>query len=205
MRKLIFATQNKNKALEINQLLQKEALGFEVIDATTFGITEDIPETGETLVDNALQKARYVYEKWGVDCFADDTGLEIEALNGEPGVYSARYAGEARDSVKNMELVLDKLKDKSTRAAKFKTVIALILDGKEYLFEGEVAGKITEALSGKAGFGYDPIFMPDGYEITFAEMDAELKNSMSHRGRAVRDLIRFLSRIVPLGTGLQDD
>ncbi len=205
MRKLIFATQNKNKALEINQLLQKEALGFEVIDATTFGITEDIPETGETLVDNALQKARYVYEKWGVDCFADDTGLEIEALNGEPGVYSARYAGESRDSVKNMELVLDKLKDKSTRAAKFKTVIALILDGKEYLFEGEVAGKITEALSGKAGFGYDPIFMPDGYEITFAEMDAELKNSMSHRGRAVRDLIRFLSRIVPLGTASQDD
>lgn len=200
MRKLIFATQNKNKALEINQLLQKEALGFEVIDATAFGITEDIPETGATLVDNALQKARYVYEKWGVDCFADDTGLEIEALNGEPGVYSARYAGEARDSVKNMELVLEKLKDKSTRAAKFKTVIALILDGKEYLFEGEVAGKITEALSGKAGFGYDPIFMPEGYEITFAEMDAELKNSLSHRGRAVRDLIRFLSRIVPLGT-----
>lgn len=200
MRKLIFATQNKNKALEINQLLQKEALGFEVIDATAFGITEDIPETGATLVDNALQKARYVYEKWGVDCFADDTGLEIEALNGEPGVYSARYAGEARDSVKNMELVLEKLKDKSARAAKFKTVIALILDGKEYLFEGEVAGKITEALSGKAGFGYDPIFMPEGYEITFAEMDAELKNSMSHRGRAVRNLIRFLSRIVPLGT-----
>ncbi len=192
MRKLIFATQNKNKALEINQLLQKEALGFEVIDVTTFGITEDIPETGETLVDNALQKARYVYEKWGVDCFADDTGLEIEALNGEPGVYSARYAGESRDSVKNMELVLDKLKDKSTRAAKFKTVIALILDGKEYLFEGEVAGKITEALSGKAGFGYDPIFMPDGYNITFAEMDAELKNSMSHRGRAVRKILRFL-------------
>jgi XTP/dITP diphosphohydrolase len=192
MRKLIFATQNKNKALEINQLLQKEALGFEVIDATTFGITEDIPETGETLVDNALQKARYVYEKWGVDCFADDTGLEIEALNGEPGVYSARYAGEARDSVKNMALVLDKLKDKSTRAAKFKTVIALILDGKEYLFEGEVAGEITETLTGKAGFGYDPIFMPDGYEITFAEMDAELKNSMSHRGRAVKNLIRFL-------------
>jgi XTP/dITP diphosphohydrolase len=114
MRKLIFATQNKNKALEINQLLQKEALGFEVIDATTFGITEDIPETGETLIDNALQKARYVYEKWGVDCFADDTGLEIAALNGEPGVYSARYAGEERDSIKNMELVLEKLKDKST-------------------------------------------------------------------------------------------
>jgi XTP/dITP diphosphohydrolase len=192
MRKLIFATQNKNKALEINQLLQKEALGFEVIDATTFGITEDIPETGETLIDNALQKARYVYEKWGVDCFADDTGLEIAALNGEPGVYSARYAGEERDSIKNMELVLEKLKDKSTRTAKFKTVIALILDGKEYLFEGEAEGQITEALSGKAGFGYDPIFMPDGYEITFAEMDAALKNSMSHRGRAVRKLIAYI-------------
>jgi len=196
MRKLIFATQNKNKALEINQLLQKEALGFEVIDATTFGITEDIPETGETLIDNALQKARYVYEKWGVDCFADDTGLEIAALNGEPGVYSARYAGEERDSIKNMELVLEKLKDKSTRTAKFKTVIALILDGKEYLFEGEAEGQITEALSGKAGFGYDPIFMPDGYEITFAEMDAALKNSMSHRGRAVKKLIAYIVALV---------
>jgi XTP/dITP diphosphohydrolase len=196
MRKLIFATQNKNKALEINQLLQKEALGFEVIDALTIGITEDIPETGETLVANALQKARYVYEKWGVDCFADDTGLEIDALNGEPGVYSARYAGEARDSVKNMELVLEKLKDKNTRNAKFKTVIALILDGKEFLFEGEVEGQITKALSGKAGFGYDPIFMPDGYEITFAEMDAALKNSMSHRGRAVRKLIAYIVALV---------
>ena len=192
MRKLIFATQNKHKSQEINQLLQKESLEYEVIDAQTFGITEDIPETGATLVDNALQKARYVYEKWGVDCFADDTGLEIVALNGEPGVYSARYAGEERDSIKNMELVLKKLQDKHNRTAKFKTVIALILDGKEYLFEGEVQGVITEVLSGTAGFGYDPIFMPVGYEITFAEMDAELKNSMSHRGRAVRELLDFL-------------
>ena len=192
MRKLIFATQNKHKSQEINQLLQKESLEYEVIDAQTFGITEDIPETGATLVDNALQKARYVYEKWGVDCFADDTGLEIVALNGEPGVYSARYAGEERDSIKHMELVLKKLQDKHNRTAKFKTVIALILDGKEYLFEGEVQGVITEVLSGTAGFGYDPIFMPVGYEITFAEMDAELKNSMSHRGRAVRELLDFL-------------
>lgn len=191
MKELLFATQNLHKLEEINQLITQ----FEIKSAFDYGITEDIPETGATLADNALQKARYVFEKTNKNCFADDTGLEIDALNGEPGVYSARYAGPERDATKNMALVLEKLGDRNNRTARFKTVIALIYQGKEYLFEGAVEGEITETLSGKAGFGYDPIFKPRGEKKTFAEMTAEEKNSMSHRARAVKELVGFLGMI----------
>jgi len=186
---LIFATQNKNKAYEIQGLLPAN---IAVKSLQDINCTDDIPEDQPDLAGNALQKARYVYEKFNVNCFADDTGLEIEALNGEPGVYSARYAGPGRDSEKNMDLVLEKLSGQSNRRAQFRTAIALILDGKEYVFEGKVIGEIRNERSGEEGFGYDPIFEPENYGKTFAEMNLEEKNKRSHRSRAILALGKFL-------------
>ncbi len=187
--KLVFATNNKNKLDEIKQLLNSSMniLSLEDIDCK-----EDIPETGNTIEINARQKSNYIYEKYGLDCFADDTGLEVEALNGDPGVYSARYAGEEKNAENNMQLVLQKLTNISNRKARFKTVISLMLNGEEYQFEGIVDGYITESVLGNKGFGYDPIFRPEGYTQTFAELAQEEKNKISHRGRAVAKLISFL-------------
>lgn len=165
---------------------------FQIESMRSLGINEDIPEDQQTLEGNALQKARFLYDRTGESCFADDTGLEVDALNGAPGVYSARYAGEAKNSLDNMALLLKNMSGIQNRKARFRTVIALILDGKEYLFEGIVNGTITEEPRGTAGFGYDPLFVPDGYSTTFAEMDSEAKNAISHRGRAVEKLAAFL-------------
>ncbi len=189
---LVFATGNANKVKEVNQMLDGQ---FEVVSLKEIGCTEDVPETSPTIEGNALQKARYVHERYGVDCFSEDTGLEIEALNGEPGVRSARYAGEDRDSEANMALVLEKLAGESNRAARFKTVIALIVNGVEHTFEGIAEGCIRHERSGNGGFGYDPIFEPEGFDITFAEMGAAEKNAISHRGKAIRRLIRFLQGV----------
>ena len=195
--KIVFATGNRNKLKEIQALIGSRA---ELSTPADHGITEDIPENRPTLEGNALQKARYIYEKTGLNCFADDTGLEVEALGGEPGVYSARYAavngaGEGHSSADNMALLLERLRGAANRRARFRTVIALILEGREYFFEGIVNGEITEERSGAEGFGYDPVFRPDGYAETFAEMPLELKNSISHRGRATAKLIEFLSAL----------
>lgn len=165
---------------------------FQIESMRSLGINEDIPEDQQTLEGNALQKARFLYDRTGESCFADDTGLEVDALNGAPGVYSARYAGDAKNSFDNMALLLKNMSGKQNRKARFRTVIALILDGKEYLFEGIVNGTIAEEPRGTAGFGYDPLFVPDGYSTTFAEMDSEAKNAISHRGRAVEKLAAFL-------------
>ena len=165
---------------------------FQIESMRSLGINEDIPEDQQTLEGNALQKARFLYDRTGESCFADDTGLEVDALNGAPGVYSARYAGEAKNSLDNMALLLKNMSGIQNRKARFRTVIALILDGKEYLFEGIVNGTIAEEPRGTAGFGYDPLFVPDGYSTTFAEMDSDAKNAISHRGRAVEKLAAFL-------------
>ena len=186
---LVFATNNKHKLEEISQILEGT---YEMLPLETIGCHDDIPEDHETLEENALQKARYIKEHYGCDCFADDTGLEIEALNGQPGVYSARYAGPAKDSKANMQKVLDNMQNQANRKACFRTIIALILDGQEYLFEGRVDGEILTEQHGSAGFGYDPIFRPEGFKESFAEMDLDTKNSISHRGRAVSKLVDFL-------------
>ena len=189
MKALVFATHNSHKASEINNLLGGL---YEIRELDAIGITEDIPENGDTLEANAREKARYVYDRTGLDVFADDTGLEVEALNGQPGVYTARYAGEECDSVKNMKKLLAELDGQSNRKARFRTVICLISDGVEHLFEGVVNGTITTSFSGTEGFGYDPIFMPDGENRTFAEMPLTEKNKISHRGRAVEKLVSLL-------------
>lgn len=191
MSKIVFATNNKHKLEEVASILEGKV---EVLSLNDINCFEDIPETADTLEGNALIKARFVKEKYGYDCFADDTGLEIEALNNAPGVISARYAGEQKSAQDNMSKVLSELNGKSQRQARFRTVIALIQDGEEHLFEGIVTGEITETAFGNGGFGYDPIFRPEGYDCTFAELSASEKNSISHRGRAVRKLIDFLSR-----------
>lgn len=187
--KLNFATNNKHKLQEVREVLGDS---FRVESLQSLGINEDIPEDQQTLEGNAMQKARFLYDRTGEDCFADDTGLEVEALNGAPGVYSARYAGESKNSLDNMALLLKNMEGVKNRKARFRTVIALILNGKEYLFEGVVNGVITEQPRGTAGFGYDPLFVPDGYTTTFAEMDSEAKNAISHRGLAVEKLAAFL-------------
>ena len=187
--KICFGTHNLNKLAEIQKLVGSD---IEIVGLDDIGCTEDIPETGSTLEENALLKARYVFDNYHVNCFADDTGLEVDALGGEPGVYSARYAGEPSDSNKNIDLVLDNLSDKTNRQARFKTVISLIIDGDVYYFEGVIEGEITHERTGTSGFGYDPIFLPEGSDLTFAEMSMEAKNKISHRGIAVRKLIRFL-------------
>ena len=189
MKKLIFATNNAHKLSEVQAVLGD---AFTLVTLRECGITEDIPETAATLEGNALQKARYIYEKTGADCFADDTGLEVDALNGAPGVHSARYATDGHDFAANNRLLLKNLEGVENRSAHFRTVIALILDGKEYLFEGRVEGRIATEESGCEGFGYDPLFVPSGEIITFAQMSAEAKNAISHRGRAVAELVKFL-------------
>ena len=189
MRKLIFATNNAHKLSEVQALLGD---AFTLVTLRECGITEDIPETADTLEGNALQKARYVYEKTGLDCFADDTGLEVDALGGAPGVHSARYATDGHDFAANNRLLLKNLDGVTDRTARFRTVIALILDGVEYTFEGRVDGIIATVESGSEGFGYDPLFVPSGEIITFAQMSAEAKNAISHRGRAVAKLVNFL-------------
>ncbi|MDG1475819.1 MAG: non-canonical purine NTP diphosphatase [Vicingaceae bacterium] len=186
---LVFATNNKNKIKEINNLIGNS---IELLSLEDINCLEDIPETSDTIAGNALQKAQYVFDKYGYNCFADDTGLEIESLNNEPGIYSARYAGPQRNSNDNMDKVLAGLKNKENRNAHFKTVIALIIDGKETLFEGIAKGEITESKSGSEGFGYDPIFKPQGYEITFSEMNLDEKNKISHRAKAMKQLVNYL-------------
>ena len=189
--KLVFATNNRHKLEEITRMLKDK---YEIISLEEIGCREEIPEDYETLQENALEKARYVKEHYGYDCFADDTGLEIEALGNRPGVYSARYAGPAKNSEDNMHKVLGEMKGEENRKARFRTVIALLLGGEEHFFEGIVEGKILEQQQGEIGFGYDPIFCPEGYRQSFAEMPMEQKNQIIHRGQAVRKLAEFLSR-----------
>lgn len=188
--KLLFVTNNQHKISEISALIKKEAITL--IGLSQVGIAEEIPETGSTLQQNALQKAEYAFEKTNLWCFADDTGLEVEALGGAPGVLSARYAGEAKNASENLELLLKNMKNIENRRAKFTTVIALILDNKRYLFEGTVEGKIAETPLGQEGFGYDPVFIPNGYTQTFAQIPLTLKNNISHRAIAVKKLIDFI-------------
>ena len=187
--KIIFATNNKHKLKEVQAVLGD---GYRLVTPSELGITEEIPEDRPTIEGNASQKSRYLYERTGDDCFADDTGLEVEALGGDPGVRSARYAGPGHDSERNMGLLLRNMKGATNRRARFRTVISLILDGEEHLFEGIVEGALLTAPRGTNGFGYDPIFVPDGYAETFAEMSDEAKNAISHRGRAVAKLAAFL-------------
>jgi len=188
--KIILASQNPNKISEIRAKLPQ----YEVQGLNPEQFPYELLETGNTLEANALQKVRQVYEKTGENCFADDTGLEVEVLDREPGVYSARYAGEQKNSEENMALLLDKLKNESDRRARFRTVVALNWEGEEYTFEGECKGVITESKSGSQGFGYDPIFKPEGYDISFAEMDMDTKSKISHRGKAIDRLIDFLEK-----------
>ena len=189
MTELIFATNNAHKLAEVEAVLGDR---FRLLTPRDCGITEEIPEEQPTLEGNALQKARYIHERTGRDCFADDTGLEVEALGGAPGVHSARYATDGHDFAANNRLLLRTLAGASTRRARFRTVIALILDGRESLFQGAVEGRIAETEAGCGGFGYDPLFVPEGCDRTFAEMTDEQKNALSHRGRAVRKLAEYL-------------
>ncbi|MBX2877044.1 MAG: non-canonical purine NTP diphosphatase [Saprospiraceae bacterium] len=189
MESIVFATSNPNKIKEVNELIGQD---FHIIGLKEIGCEEDIPETQPTIEGNALQKAQYVLEHYQSDCFAEDTGLEVEALDGEPGVYSARFAGPQRNSQDNMNLLLQKLKGNDNRKARFKTVVALVLEGEVHTFEGIVNGRIGLEPQGDGGFGYDPLFYPEEQDITFAEMDAAAKNAISHRGRAIRKLVDFL-------------
>lgn len=190
MRKLVFATNNAHKLEEIRAILGDR---IEILSLNDINCHADIPETADTLQGNAALKAQYIYENYGLDCFADDTGLEVEALNGAPGIYSARYAGgEGHDSEANMKKLLSEMQDKENRNARFRTVICLIEGGKEHFFEGIVNGSIILERKGGAGFGYDPIFMPDGYSETFAEMGNDEKNKISHRARAVQKLCEYI-------------
>lgn len=189
--KICFATHNENKIREVRELLDP----IEIIGLTELSQDEEIPETGQTLDENSLIKAEFLFSKFKVNCFADDTGLEVEALDGAPGVYSARYAGDQKDNQANINLLLQNLTGIKNRNARFRTVISLILNGQTVTFEGIVNGQITKELSGSEGFGYDPVFIPEGYDITFAEMSLDEKNKISHRGRAVRKLVDYLRSI----------
>lgn len=189
---LVFASNNKNKIEEIQQLLPKN---IEILSLEDIGCFEDIPETANTIEGNAILKANYVSEKYGLDCFADDTGLEVDILDGAPGVYSARYAGEQKNANDNMDKLLDALDDKSNRKANFKTVICLNIKGEQQLFTGIINGKIIDKKIGTNGFGYDPIFVADGFDKTFAELSMEEKSTISHRGIAVKELILFLQKL----------
>ena len=192
MTELVFATNNPHKLKELQALLGDE---FHLLGLKDIGCLEEIPEEQPTLEGNARQKAFFIFEKYGYPCFADDTGLEIEALDGEPGVYSARYAGEEKDAEANMKKVLQRMVKIKNRKARFRTVISLVTDGKEKQFEGAVAGEITRKKRGHSGFGYDPIFLPEGYQETFAEMDLSRKNAISHRGKAVEKLVEYLKSL----------
>lgn len=189
MKQIVFATNNPHKVEEVRNKLNGL---FEIRTLSEIGCTDDIPETSDTLQGNAGQKSHYLFDRFHCDCFADDTGLEVEALDGAPGVYSARYAGPAKDSEANIDKLLTELNGKANRRAKFRTVISLILDGEEYLFEGSVSGTILTERHGKQGFGYDPVFQPDGFDRSFAELSMEEKNKISHRGKAIEKLICFL-------------
>lgn len=186
---LVFATNNKNKLQEIQQLLGEQ---FNIISLADINCTDEIPEDHDTLEANAYQKSSFVYDRYNVSCFSDDTGLEVEALNGAPGVYSARYAGSKCDSEDNMSKLIDDLKGITNRKARFRTIVSLIIDGEKFEFEGIVNGEILEDKSGFKGFGYDPIFKPTGYDVSFAEMGMETKNKISHRARAIQKLVDFL-------------
>lgn len=188
--KLVFASNNKNKIAEIQSMLPES---IKILSLEDINCLEDIPETADTIEGNAILKADYVTQKYGYDCFADDTGLEVNALNGEPGVYSARYAGEQKNADDNMNKLLEALKNEKNRTAHFKTVITLNLAGKQYLYTGIAKGEITLRKTGTNGFGYDPIFKPENYSETFAELPLEVKNKIGHRGKAVHQLIDFLS------------
>lgn len=190
-KKLVFATNNAHKLEEIASILGEK---IELLSLKDINCQADIPETADTLEGNAIQKAEYIYQNYGLDCFADDTGLEVEALGGAPGIYSARYAGNGHDSEANMKKLLEKMDDKENRKAQFRTAICLILDGEKHLFEGIVKGEIIREKRGGAGFGYDPIFVPEGYDLTFAELGNDIKNNISHRARAVEKLCAFLNK-----------
>lgn len=188
--KLVFATNNQHKLDEVRKVVTAD---IEIVSLSDIQCYDDIPETADTLEGNALQKVRYIKEHYGYDCFADDTGLEVEALDNAPGVYSARYAGIGHDSEANMNKLLHEMEGKENRKARFRTAIALLLNGEEYLFEGIVNGFIIEEKRGDSGFGYDPIFVPENYTETFAELGNDIKNQISHRAEAVKKLIQFLS------------
>ena len=195
MRKIVFATNNAHKLSEIRDILKQH---FEVVSLAELGCHDDIPETADTLQGNALQKARFVSQRYGVDCFADDTGLEVEALGGGPGIYTARFGtlngyGDSHDAEANTRCLLDKLRGSDNRKAQFRTAIALIINNEEHLFEGIVRGEITTEKLGDKGFGYDPVFMPEGYEATFAQLGVDIKNKISHRALAVQKLADFLT------------
>jgi XTP/dITP diphosphohydrolase len=186
---ICFATNNPKKIEEVKAALAGKVT---ILSLQDIGCTDELPETGDTLDDNAFEKAGYVHEHFGVDCFADDTGLEVDALGGAPGVYSGRFAGEPRSDARNLNLLLEKMQGQTNRTARFRTVIALILGGKEYQFDGVAEGEITPSPSGEGGFGYDPIFQPLGFDRTFASLSLAEKNEISHRGKAVQALIQFL-------------
>jgi len=192
MKRIVFATNNQHKLNEIKNILSND---FEVLSLSDIGFYEDIPETGDTLSENASIKSHAIYNRFNINCFSDDTGLEVEALNGRPGVYSARYAGEGCTFDDNVNKLLGELSKQENRRAAFSTVISLIIDGEEYQFEGRIEGEITTSKHGKGGFGYDPVFRPAGYSIAFAEMDAETKNKISHRGLATKKLVAFLKGV----------
>mgnify|MGYP001100064684 FL=1 len=191
--KLVFATNNKHKLDEVRKITSHHPV--EIVSLAEINCFDDIPETADTLEGNALQKAHYIQEKFGLNCFADDTGLEVEALNNAPGVYSARYAGPGHDSEANMKKLLHEMEGKENRNARFRTVIALVWNGKTYTFDGIVNGTITTTKRGENGFGYDPIFIPEGYEQTFAELGNDIKNQISHRAKAVEKLDEFLTQL----------
>lgn len=190
MKNLVFVTHNAHKSEEVNAIIGNH---FEIKNLSDLNIFEEIPETGSTFKENALQKAEYVHKKLGCNCFADDTGLMVDALDGAPGVYSARYAGEPSNSQRNIEKLLKNLEGKTNRKAQFTTIIAVIINGETFFFEGTIRGQIIETQKGNGGFGYDSIFMPDGYDKTFAELPAEVKNSISHRAIAMQKFKEFLN------------
>ena len=192
MKTIVFATNNQYKLEEVSAIVSG---GINIVSLSDIGCHDDIPETADTLEGNAMQKAKYVKERFGYDCFADDTGLEVEVLNGEPGVRSARYAGDAHDSNANMDKLLNALEGRQNRKARFRTVIALIINGNEEYFEGIINGHIIDKKRGNTGFGYDPVFMPDGYDETFAELGADIKNKISHRALATLKFAEWLKKI----------
>ncbi|WP_276497843.1 non-canonical purine NTP diphosphatase [Pontibacter litorisediminis] len=192
MKKLCFATNNRHKLAEVSQMLEGK---YELLTLQDIGCNEELAEEQDTLEGNSRQKAEYVWDNYNVSCFADDTGLEVEALNGEPGVYSARYAGPQRSDADNINKLLQRLEGQENRRARFRTSITLILDGQQHQFEGIVTGSIATEWKGDKGFGYDPVFVPDGHDRTFAQMSAEEKNAISHRGRATQELVRFLKTL----------
>jgi XTP/dITP diphosphohydrolase len=192
MEQLLFVTHNAHKSEEVKAIVGNN---FEVMNLSEINFFDEIPETGNTFKENALQKAKFLHDRLGCNCFADDTGLEVDALNGEPGVYSARYAGEPSNTQRNIEKLLENLKGKKNRKAQFTTVIAVILNNEIYFFEGAISGQIIDNQRGEGGFGYDSVFIPDGYDKTFAELPAEVKNSISHRAVAMQKFKEFINNL----------